>query len=218
MARHRRSKMLPMGLLGAGIIASFARGDHAHRWPSWLPAFLGQSAKHLERTACPPLLAESVSNAMPSYTHKAGSSPLDKWGGLSNADCRRIGGGAEQLGQFLYELAQLAPVRYFVNGLSMIETTVDMRAGRAEVSVTTTPQGKTVLALSAKDSSFKIKLDADAITEVVLEDEEETGRCAAHVVDAKGRKHLSALMQGADSFGHYQVLRGRWSTSVKLKG
>lgn len=163
------------------------------------------------------LRAAGAVNPMPSYTHAPGSHPINKWGGLSNTDRRKVGGGADQLGEFLFELAQLAPCRYIVNGLSIMEAKADMRAGRAEVSTSKTPSGKTMLTFASRDGSFKIKLDGDACTEVVLEDSEETGLGIAHVLDAKGRKHLTAVMLGEDAIVHFDILKGRWSSFVKLK-
>eukprot|EP00444_Apocalathium_aciculiferum_P043233 CAMPEP_0183536192 /NCGR_PEP_ID=MMETSP0371-20130417/28072_1 /TAXON_ID=268820 /ORGANISM="Peridinium aciculiferum, Strain PAER-2" /LENGTH=210 /DNA_ID=CAMNT_0025736763 /DNA_START=83 /DNA_END=712 /DNA_ORIENTATION=+ len=154
--------------------------------------------------------AAADANAMPSYTHEAGSHPINKWGGLSNVDRRVSGGGAKQLGEFLFELAQLAPCRFVVNGLSIMESTADMRAGRAVVDISTKPNGRSVLAFASKDGKFNLKLDADAIVEVVLEESEQTGRGIVHLLDDKRRKHLTAVMEGEDGQVHFEILRGRW--------
>ena len=54
-------------------------------------------------------------------------------------------GGAQHLAEFLFETAQLTPCRYVVNGLAIVETTADLRAGRAEIRVQRSPKGRSVL-------------------------------------------------------------------------
>ena len=51
------------------------------------------------------------------------------------------------MAEFLFETAQLTPCRYVVNGLAIIETMADLRAGRADISINTTPKGRSILQL-----------------------------------------------------------------------
>mmetsp|Transcript_58085 Transcript_58085/g.136129 ORF Transcript_58085/g.136129 Transcript_58085/m.136129 type:complete len:182 (-) Transcript_58085:233-778(-) len=138
------------------------------------------------------------------------------WGGLTPEDRRKRGGGVEHLGEFLYELSQLTPCRYIVNGLAILESTSDMRAGRALLSITSSPKGRSVLVLRSQDSSFQLKLDADSITRIKLE-ESETGVNAIRFVDDSGRRHLSVVMLGDDAEARFQIMMGRWSSNVNLR-
>mmetsp|Transcript_66928 Transcript_66928/g.207284 ORF Transcript_66928/g.207284 Transcript_66928/m.207284 type:complete len:219 (-) Transcript_66928:78-734(-) len=186
---------------------------------AWLIGFAGPCGPGATRTRTPMpgRTAAAAAPAPSAAAVQAGDRPIRKWGQLSDGDLRRTGGGAQQLGEFLHELAQLAPCRYAVNGLSILEARADMRGGRAEVEATKTKSGKTVLTLASKDGGFRLRLDADAISSVALEDPDETGLGVVHLLDDRGRKHLTAVMLGDDALAHFEVLRGRWTRTVLLK-
>ena len=139
------------------------------------------------------------------------------WGGLTPQERRTPGGGAKHLAEFLFEVAQLTPCRYVVNGLAILETTADLRAGRADISITTSPKGRTVLLLKSPDGNFQVKLDADSIVAIELEDSETTAPGLFRLVDAQGRKHLTVLMLGDDVDARFQIMLGRWTSRVRLK-
>lgn len=134
------------------------------------------------------------------------------WGTLTPEQRRGDLDGVRRLGEFLFEAAQLTPLRFAVNGLAMLENNVDLRAGRAAISVMGT--SRRILQLKSMDGSFQLKMDADAIAEIQL-DSENAG--LVRFVDAEGRKHLSLLMLGDDVEARSQILLGRWTSRVRLK-
>ena len=139
------------------------------------------------------------------------------WGSLTPEQRRTPGGGATHLAEFLFETAQLTPCRYIVNGLAILETTADLRAGRADININTSPNGRTVLQLKARDGSFQVKLDADAIVAIELEDSDTVAPGLFRFVDAQGRRHLTVLMLGDDVDARFQIMLGRWTSRVRLK-
>ncbi|CAE7730235.1 Cacna1h [Symbiodinium sp. CCMP2592] len=139
------------------------------------------------------------------------------WGRLSPEERRKPGGGVEHLGEFLYEMAQLTPCRYLLNGLAIIETNSDMRGGRAIISIGQSPKGRAILSLRSQDGAFHLKLDADAIATIKLEESEDSDTHCIRLLDAQGRRHLSVVMLGDDAPARFQIMLGRWTSSVALR-
>jgi len=67
------------------------------------------------------------------------------------------------------------------------------------------------------DGSFQLKLDADAISTIELQDTEDTAPGLMRFVDAQGRRHLTLLMLGEDVDARFQIMLGRWTSKVMLK-
>ena len=139
------------------------------------------------------------------------------WGRLAPEDRRKPGGGAEHLGEFLYEMVQLTPCRYSINGLAIMEATSDMRAGRSIISLGQSPKGKTILSMRSQDGSFQLKLDADALAVIELEEREQGAAHFIRFLDGQGRRHLSAVMLGDDAEARFQIMLGRWTSRVSLQ-
>ncbi|CAJ1417156.1 unnamed protein product [Effrenium voratum] len=144
------------------------------------------------------------------------SSRMRAWGQLTMEQRRQVNGGPQHLGEFLFEVAQLTPCRYVVNGLSILETTADLRGGRAQLAIDEA-KGRQVLTLRSLDGAFAVRLDASAISGIELEDFERTGRAEIRLVDSQGRRHLSILMLGEEVEARFQIMQGRWTSRVQLK-
>ena len=114
-------------------------------------------------------------------------------------------------------MAQLTPCRYLLNGLAIIETNSDMRGGRAMVSIGQSPKGRAILSLRSQDGAFHLKLDADAIATIKLEESEDSGTHCIRLLDAQGRRHLSVVMLGDDAAARFQIMLGRWTSCVELR-
>ena len=167
---------------------------------SWTSTFAGTAGRHPRNTG--------------SLVRRAADR---SWGKLTPEDRRKPAGGAEYLGEFLYEMAQLTPCRYFVNGLAIMEANADLRGGRAVISIGHSPKGKPVLVLRAQDGTFQLKLDAEAIVAIELEEAEQTGAHIIRFLDSQRRRHLSAVMLGDDAEARFQIMMGRWTSRVDLR-
>ncbi len=67
------------------------------------------------------------------------------------------------------------------------------------------------------DGNFQLKLDAEAISSIELEDSDTTAPGLMRFLDAAGRRHLTLVMLGDDVDARFQIMLGRWTSRVLLK-